>query len=303
MTSLEVIQLGKNQLLGGIPQSIRKLCNLRILDLSSNNITDDVSILAKISSECAGGSLEILNLRGNNMVGNLSDWLAHLKVLTFLDLGNNLLQGTIPASIGNISTLRSLSLSHNTLNGTLPESIGQLSTLNLFDVSHNSLSGTISEVHFQNLSKLEHLSLGSNSFVFNMSSDWEPPFRLRLIGLRHCRIGPKFPPWLMKQTDYNILDLSYAEINDTAPEWISNYHQHIFLLDLSHNQITGEVPGRLKYASMSHIDLSFNQVEGRLPGLPASIEYIDFSGNSFSGSISPLFAQPMLGFLSFDYHR
>ncbi|KAM0938886.1 putative non-specific serine/threonine protein kinase [Dioscorea sansibarensis] len=296
MTSLEVIQLRENQLLGGIPQSIRKLCNLRILDLSSNNITDDVSILAKISSECAGGSLEILNLRGNNLVGNLSDWLAHLKVLTFLDLGNNLLQGTIPASIGNISTLRSLSLSHNTLNGTLPESIGQLSTLNLFDVSHNSLSGTISEVHFQNLSKLEHLSLGSNSFVFNMSSDWEPPFRLRLIGLRRCRIGPKFPPWLMKQTDYNILDLSYAEINDTAPDWIWNYYQHIFLLDLSHNQITGEVPGRLKYASMSNIDLSFNRFEGPLPGLPASIEYIDFSGNSFSGTIFPLFAQPMLTF-------
>ncbi|KAH7662934.1 Non-specific serine/threonine protein kinase protein, partial [Dioscorea alata] len=273
MTSLEIIQLRKNELLGGVPQSIGKLCHLRTLDLSSNNITDDVSALAKISSECAGGTL-----------------------LTLLDLGNNLLQGSIPASIGNISTLWSIFLSYNALNGTLPQSVGQLSGLKLLDVSHNSLSGIVSQVHFQNLSKLEQLSLGSNSFVINMSSNWEPPFRLRLIGLKRCRIGPKFPPWLKKQRDYSILDLSYAEINDTAPDWIWNYHQQIYLLDLSHNQITGEVPGRLKYASMTTIDLSFNQFKGPLPGLPAGIEYIDFSSNLFSGTISPLFAQPMLVF-------
>ncbi|KAM0938889.1 putative non-specific serine/threonine protein kinase [Dioscorea sansibarensis] len=89
MTSLEIIQLRKNKLLGGVPQSIGKLCNLRTPDLSSNNITDDVCILAKISGEHAGGTLEILNLRGNNRTGNLSDWLAHFKELTLLDLSNN----------------------------------------------------------------------------------------------------------------------------------------------------------------------------------------------------------------------
>ena len=89
MTSLEIIQLRKNKLLGGVPQSIGKLCNLRTPDLSSNNITDDVCILAKISGEYAGGTLETLNLRGNNLTGNLSDWLAHFKELTLLDLSNN----------------------------------------------------------------------------------------------------------------------------------------------------------------------------------------------------------------------
>ncbi|KAJ0970259.1 hypothetical protein J5N97_023136 [Dioscorea zingiberensis] len=296
LTSLEIIKLGKNELLGPIPRSIRKLCSLRVLDLSSNNITDDVSALAEISSGCARDSLEVLNFRGNNLAGFLSDWLEKLKKLIFLDLGNNLLQGSIPASIGNIPTLRNLFLNHNMLNGTLPESIGQLSDLTLLDVSYNSLTGIVSEVHFHRLSKLAYLSLGSNSFLMNMSSEWEPPFSLKLIGLRRCRLGPKFPPWLQKQREYNVLDLSYAEINDTAPDWIWNYLHHIFLLDLSHNQITGEVPGRLKYASMSNIDLSFNKFEGALPALPASIEYIDFSSNSFSGAISPLLGQPMLIF-------
>ncbi|XP_039138200.1 receptor-like protein EIX1 [Dioscorea cayenensis subsp. rotundata] len=292
MSSLEIIQIRNNELHGPIPQSIGKLCNLRSLDLSHNNISDNVLALAVISGGCAGDTLENINLRSNGLTGNLSDWLKKLKMLSILNLGNNLLQGSIPPSIGNISTLTNLFLSHNMFNGTLPESFGRLSELTLLDVPYNLLSGVVSEVHFVNLSKLEQLSLASNSLAINMSSDWIPPFRLRFIGLSSCKLGPKFPPWLQTQKNYFIMDLSYSEIDDTVPEWLWTLSQEIDMLDISQNRIAGNVT-KLKFHVVHILDLSFNNLDGPLPSLPSSIEYIDFSNNLFSETLVPFFNEQM----------
>ncbi|KAH7662936.1 Leucine-rich repeat protein [Dioscorea alata] len=285
MTSLEVIQLGNNELVGSIPRTISLLCKLRTLDLSSNNFTGDTASLAEISVGCAGNSLEVLNLRNNNLTGNLSDWLVNFKRLDTLDLGHNSLNGPIPVSIGKLSALKYLMLTANGFNGTLPESIGQLSELILLDLSFNSLDGVVSEFHFANLSKLEQLSLASTSLAFRMNSSWIPPFQLKLIGLRLCKLGPKFPSWLRTQKDYGVLDLSNTEIEDVAPNWIWNLSEKILMLDLSHNLISGKLPATLGFASISILDLSNNKFEGTLPTLSSSMEYLDLSNNMFTGNI------------------
>ncbi|KAJ0970241.1 hypothetical protein J5N97_023118 [Dioscorea zingiberensis] len=289
MSSLEVIQLGKNELVGSIPPTIGMLCNLRTLDLSSNNISGDTASLVEISAGCAGRSLEVLNLRNNNLTGNLSDWLSKFERLDTLDLGHNSVYGSIPATIGKLSSLRYLMLNHNGLNGTLPESMGQLSELILLDLSFNSLDGVVSDAHFANLSKLEQLSLASTSLSISMSSSWLPPFQLKLIGLRLCKVGPKFPTWLQTQKDYGVLDLSNTKIEDVTPDWLWNLSSKILMLDLSYNLISGKLPATLEFVSISILDLNNNKFEGLLPALPSSMEYLDFSNNMFSGDILPFF--------------
>ncbi|KAH7662939.1 Non-specific serine/threonine protein kinase protein [Dioscorea alata] len=293
MTSLEVIQLGNNELVGPITRTISFLCKLRTLDLSSNNITGDTASLAEISAGCAGSSLEVLNLRDNNLTGNLSDWLVKFRRLDTLDLGHNSLNGVIPGSIGKLSALKYLTLTHNGFNGTLSESIGQLSELILLDLSFNSLDGVVSDVHFANLSKLEQLSLASTSLAFGMSSSWIPPFQLKLIGLHLCKLGPKFPSWLRTQKDYSVMDLSNTEIEDVAPNWIWNLSEKILMLDLSYNLISGKLPSTLEFASISILDLSNNKFEGTLPTLALSMEYLDLSNNMFTGNILRLVSYPL----------
>ncbi|KAM0938891.1 putative non-specific serine/threonine protein kinase [Dioscorea sansibarensis] len=293
MTSLEVVQLGNNAFVGPIPRTIGFLCKMRTLDLSLNNIMGDTASLAEISAGCAAGSLEVLNLRNNNLTGNLSDWLVNFKRLDTLDLGHNSLNGLIPASIGKLSALRFLMLTANGFNGTLPETIGQLSELILLDLSFNSLNGVVSDVHFGTLLKLEQLSLASTSLAVRISSSWTPPFQLKLISLSLCKLGPKFPPWLRTQKDYSVMDLSNTEIEDVAPNWIWNLSEKILMLDLSHNLISGKLPATLGFSSISILDLSNNKFEGALPTLSSSMEYLDLSNNMLTGNILPFFSFPL----------
>ncbi|XP_038973681.1 receptor-like protein EIX2 [Phoenix dactylifera] len=129
MASLEVLQLGINDFVGLVPSTIKYLCNLRILDLSSNKIDGEMMVFPEIFSGCVRESLEVLNLRSNELRGKLAGWLGLLERLTILDLSENLLYGPIPASIGELSALKTIFLDHNQLNGTLPVSIGQLQNL------------------------------------------------------------------------------------------------------------------------------------------------------------------------------
>ncbi|XP_017700933.2 receptor-like protein EIX2 [Phoenix dactylifera] len=123
-----------------------------------------------------------------------------------------------------------------------------------------------------------------------MSSDWVPPFQLRLIGLRSCQLGPRFPAWLQTQKDYWAMDLSHGGIVDILPDWLWDLSRQIILLDLSYNQLDGKVPASLRFASISILILSSNNFYGPLPPLPSSIEYLDLSNNSFSGDLLPIFA-------------
>ncbi|KAJ0966683.1 hypothetical protein J5N97_023600 [Dioscorea zingiberensis] len=297
LTSLEVLELGLNAFSGVIPGSLRNLCSLHTLGLSTNKIEGETSLLAEILSGCVSESLQVLSLRGNSFRGNLSDWIGILRRLTQLDLSKNLLNGPVPAALGKLSTLTNLYLSHNEFNGSLPESIGELSQLEVFDMSFNQIEGVVSEAHFANLTSMKDLSMASNSLSLNVSSEWIPPFQLEAFSLRSCILGPKFPAWLSTQRGYIVMDLSNTGITDTMPDWFWTLTGSIVILDLSQNSISGKIPSSFKFVTISVINLSSNRFYGALPQFPSNIEYVDFSNNSFSGTLLPITDEylPFLG--------
>ncbi|EEF36209.1 serine-threonine protein kinase, plant-type, putative [Ricinus communis] len=255
----------------------------------------------------------LLDLAQNNFSIQLPDLIQNLsgctqKSLQYLYLDKNQITSSLP-NLTAFSSLRGLYLTENRLNGTVDRSIGRLSKLEFLYLGWNSLNGAITEDHFSNLSNLKDLVLSGNSFIWDVSLNWVPPFRLRSINLQSCKMGPHFPQWLPSQKNYSRLDISDAGISDSIPKWFWDLSSGIYHLNLSHNNLTGPVPDfSLLFVFFPFVDLGFNRLDGPLP-LPlfpskltssknslasyssnsetiiGPLVYLDLSSNLFSGVI------------------
>ncbi|KAL0349367.1 UNVERIFIED_CONTAM: Receptor-like protein EIX1 [Sesamum angustifolium] len=304
MVSLTDFDLFDNDVEGGIPSTIGSLCKLVNLDISGNKLTGSLPEFLEGTENCGVGSplpsLVNLRLSVNQMTGRLPDWLGQLKNLEELSLDGNFFEGPLPASLGSLQNLTDLSLAANRLNGTLPESIGQLQELVVFDVSSNYLSGIVGETHFSKLRKLKILSLSSNSFILNVSSDWLPPFQTRSLNMGSCQLGPFFPGWLRSQNEIMSLDISNASISGPIPAWFWDLTFNFSLLNVSFNQLQGQLPRSFQVTPFADLDFSSNLFEGPLPLPSVPVELLDLSNNRFQGPIPQNIsgAMPELIFLS-----
>ena len=93
--------------------------------------------------------------------------------------------------------------------------------------------------------------------------------------------------WLCSQRYLLYLDISNIQISDVIPPSIWNLSSLFIYLNLSHNQINGEILNNPSILSTSSvIDLSSNHFKGSLPYISSSVIVLDLSVNSFSKSIS-----------------
>ncbi|XP_048330554.1 receptor-like protein EIX1 [Ziziphus jujuba] len=289
MTFLTHLSLFANNVKGGIPSSIGKLCNLVSLDIGRNNLTGTLPEFLEGTESCLSRrplpSLQVLVLSNNHLVGKLPEWLGQLENLVHLELSNNSVYGPIPDSLGLLENVSQLWLGNNELNGTLPESLGQLSKLLYLDVSSNHLAGMISETHFLKHDMLMFLHLSSNSFTFNVSSNWAPPFQVWYLYMGSCNLGPSFPAWLKSQKELIDLDISNTSLSGSIPYWFWELSSTISTLNVSHNQLEGQLPSPLKFTSRAVVSFRSNLFNGSIPIPNGSIELLDLSKNKFSGNI------------------
>lgn len=175
LLSMSILNLRVNMFSGSIPEELCGLPALHILDLAQNNLSGPIppclGNLSAFSSlrpyfsvpyaspyseeielNVKGRQLEyikilylvnIIDLSGNNLRGEIPDEITRLSYLGTLNLSRNQLTGIIPENIGDLKLLETLDLSCNKLSGPIPPSMPSMTSLNYLNLSYNNLSGQI----------------------------------------------------------------------------------------------------------------------------------------------------------------
>jgi internalin A len=152
-----------------IPNSVLKLSDLKILDLSNNQISSIPSSIDKLQN------LTGLFLRSNKLNG-LPAEIAHLRKLSVLDLSNNN-YSYLPEFISALSALMGLYINNNQLSA-LPGSITTLKDLIWLELANNNFSNFSEDL--LKLPYLHILDLSGNPLV-------KPPSEVAFQGVNAIR--------------------------------------------------------------------------------------------------------------------
>ncbi|KAG2690921.1 hypothetical protein I3760_09G212800 [Carya illinoinensis] len=265
LTMLSTIDLGNCDFSGSIPESMASFTQLVYLDLSYNHFS------GPIPSFSMAKNLKEIDLSNNDLTGRITstDW-AMFQNLEFLRLENNFLTGIIPVSLFSLPLLQKLVLSNNSFSGQLNEfsnvSSDQLSEVYL---DSNNLEGPI-----------PMLSLASNNFNGSLQLDDMIQQLRSLKNLDLLSKLKKFSDFLRNQSNLSYLDLSDNQIHGEIPSWI--WIPSLDHVDLSHNYFV-TLQGPLSNSSgIGYLYLQSNQLQGSLPVFTVDAYVLDFSRNNFS---------------------
>lgn len=205
--------------------------------------------------------------------------------------------GNIPVWLGNMTNLTDFSVSGNQLSGPVPLGLGALTKLTVLYLGQNNLTGIISEDHLANLRNMVILDLSYTYLKVVVGSTWTPPFKLIRAQLASCQLGPGFPALFKHQKGINYIDVSNAGIADAIPSWFWDEISYASYVDMSHNQIDGELPAKLEAKTWQELHLNSNQLKGSIPKLLRNITKLDISRNSLSAPLPSDFQAPELAAL------
>ncbi|KAB1227638.1 Receptor-like protein 12 [Morella rubra] len=306
LTILSRLDLSSCNFSGSIPNSMAKLSHLLYLDMSSNNLTGPIPSLSRAKN------LTELKLAHNHLTGQIthSSWQELLNLVN-LDLRYNSLNGSIPLNLFSLPSLRKLQLSNNQfsgqlnklsnissylldtldlssneLEGPIPLSFFKLRGLKLLSLSSNYFSGPFQINAVQQLRNLSNLDLSYNnlSIAYNGSSSSSHSFpHITTLKLASSNLKT-FPDFLRNQSQLTVLDLSDNQITGEVPSWIGKL-PNLLQLNLSFNLLSTLRGSLFNLSSLAVLDISFNHLRGQLPVLPPFATYLDLSGNQFSSVI------------------
>ncbi|PNY06894.1 LRR receptor-like kinase resistance protein [Trifolium pratense] len=285
-------------------------------------------------------NLVTLSLAHNLLEGPIPASLGSLQSIIKLELQDNKLNGTIPNSLGQLSMLSQLDVSSNQLTGMVTEDhFSKLSKLKILIMSSNSFTLNVNagwippfQVSFLQMaschlgpsfppwlksqSKLQYLDF-SNASIFGFIPNWfwDISPHLIIFNMSHNELQGRLPnpmpiaiatsfatpvmidlsfnhldgPLPVITPGFGMLDLSHNNFSGEIPWNISQRMAIVGFLSLSHNQLHGEIPlslGNMSFATV--IDLSRNNLTGRIPpnlGNCSLLDVVDLGNNNLFGTI------------------
>ncbi|KAJ4838298.1 hypothetical protein Tsubulata_027844 [Turnera subulata] len=291
---LSYLVLSYNNLSGGLPGCLALLSHLSVMLLNGNHLSG--MLPGSIFSNCT--SLANVDLSMNLLTGKIPPTIGKCRNLWTLNLYNNKFTGKLPSSLTNISLLYNLDVESNNLSGELPANIvGKLPIIVFLHLSDNSMishdQNTNLEPFFAalanctSLQELELAGMGLGGRLPSTISKFGP--NLKYLLLQENRIFGSIPIELAHLSQLTLLNLTSNFLNGMIPGEISRLFR-LEQLFLSHNNFTGPIP---TFGTLSHLgllDLSDNQLSGEIPsslGNLVHIRFIFLNNNLLSGTIPP----------------
>ncbi|XP_060194555.1 probable leucine-rich repeat receptor-like protein kinase At1g35710 isoform X2 [Lycium barbarum] len=261
LTHLTRLDLSRNNLHGPIPTSLLNLQSLCYLDLSENSLSGNLPAFQM-------KSLQYMDLRGNKLDGPVPKSFLNLQSLYYLDLSDNSLSEYLPAF--RMKSLRYIAMNDNRLSGHIPYQLGWLTQLQYLDLSTNYFVGEL-PLSFKQLTNLIQFVAHGNSLsgkIPKLIANWKELGMLILLGNNFKGPWPKeissmdsllnlqlsnvvtkgraydFPD-LSPMTSLEVLTLRNCSLRGRIPSYIWEL-QHLSSLDLSFNELFGEVPKSIR---------------------------------------------------------
>jgi Leucine-rich repeat (LRR) protein len=293
-----VFALCANTCITAYAQAVNKQDSLALVDLykstngpawrhNNNWLTGPVRTWIGIT--VTGTRITAINLRENNLEGNIPASIGNLVNLTLLWLTQNHLSGSIPSSIGNLVNITRFWLNKNQLNGSIPSSIGNLVKLKDLDLSENQLSGSIPS-SIGNLVNLNNLYLDANQLSGSIPSSIGNLVKLFFLSLGDNKLSGSIPAEIGKLINLAYLWIYSNQLSGSIPASLSNIDA-LYWLSLSNNKLSSSIPASLcnNHRNLLEVDLQNNQLSGSipdfLPGNHENLTYLYLYNNHLSGTI------------------
>jgi Leucine-rich repeat (LRR) protein len=239
------IQIGRQNLQGTLPQTLRNLTQLQHLELQFNNFSGPLPSLHNLNS------LQVFIASSNSFSAIPDDFFANMTQLETVEIDDNPFEPwEIPMSLKDALSLRNFSANHANVKGKLPDffSVDVFPSLTLLHLAFNNLEGV----------------LPKSFSLLNVQSLWLN--------------GQKSDAKLSGSVDVlqNMTSLSEVWLHDnrfSGPLPSFEGFESLKVLSLRDNSFTGVVPSSLaSLTSLKVINLTNNLFQGPMPVFGAGVE-------------------------------
>lgn len=267
------LRLNANNLKGNFPSGLGAFSQLKVLNLSSNNLFGNIEVVASLNG------LTELDVSENNLSGDPSAYVSGLTELQNLSLGKN--QFTV-VDFSFLTTLRNLQKLDvaNTGLQKIPSEISGLINLQILDLSGNNI--TTGFENLQGLSTLTELNISDNQI------NTLPTSLSSLINLTSLNLSKNPITNFSGLTNLKKIEWISLEDNNlnTIPTEIT-FLQELRHINLNYNKLTN-ASLLSQNKKLQQIFLNNNLFEGAFPSellALKEIQMISLNNNNLTGAI------------------
>ncbi|KAK7373861.1 hypothetical protein VNO80_07281 [Phaseolus coccineus] len=288
LKKLEELNLIQNGFEGFLPKSFINMTSLRKLDLSQNHF------MGKFDSNIASlTSLEYFDFTENQfeVPASFTAFANHSNLKFIYGKGNKVIldsQHSLQTWIPKFQ-LQELSLSSTieTISFWLPKFLLYQKDLISLDISSLKLEGGFPHWLLENNTRLIEVAFRNCSLSGTMQIPLHPFLELQSIDVSNNTIIGEIPS---KNISYIYPNLRYLNMSRNHIQGSISREfgrMKLYSLDLSHNQLSGEISEDIFQArhQLNILKLSHNKLEGPIFTIPTNLKSLSLNDNNFSGSL------------------